>query len=43
MSRLIWVDRLKGCLIILVVLGHALQHALGVACEENHLWNFICF
>ncbi len=41
MSRLLWADRLKGCLIILVVLGHAIQHAFGPACEDNHLWNII--
>lgn len=41
MKRLIWCDRLKGYLIILVILGHALQHVLGPAYEENHLWNII--
>lgn len=41
MSRMIWVDRLKGCLIILVVLGHAIQVAYGRACEDNHLWSMI--
>lgn len=41
MSRLRWADRLKGCLIILVVLGHAIQQAYGAACEDNHLWNII--
>ena len=41
MSRLIWADRLKGCLIILVVLGHAIQQVLGAASEDNHLWNLI--
>ena len=41
MSRLLWADRLKGCLIILVVLGHAIQHAFGPSCEDNHLWNII--
>lgn len=38
---MIWADRLKGCLMILVVLGHAIQLALGPACEDNHLWNLI--
>ena len=41
MNRLVWADRLKGILIILVVLGHALQHSLGMACEDSHLWNMI--
>lgn len=41
MKRLLWVDCLKGWLMILVVLGHALQTALGDGCFENHLWNVI--
>lgn len=40
-QRLIWADALKGWLIILVVLGHAIQYTLGEACEANHLWNII--
>ena len=40
-ERLLWVDTLKGWLIILVVLGHALQCTLGSECDENHLWNII--
>jgi len=40
-QRFIWADSLKGWLIILVVLGHALQNTLGVRCESNHLWNII--
>lgn len=40
-QRLIWVDSLKGWLIILVVLGHAIQKTIGDACEANHLWNII--
>lgn len=40
-KRLIWADALKGWLIILVVLGHAIQHTLGNAAETNHLWNII--
>lgn len=39
--RLIWVDALKGILMILVVLGHAIQAELGPYCEESHLWNLI--
>ncbi len=41
MGRLIWADRLKGILIILVVLGHAIQLTLKEACFNNHLWNYI--
>lgn len=40
-QRLIWVDALKGILMILVVLGHAIQTELGASCEESHLWNLI--
>ena len=40
-KRFIWADALKGWLIILVVLGHAIQHTLGNAAETNHLWNII--
>lgn len=40
-KRLIWADSLKGWLIILVILGHALQNTLGARCETNHLWNII--
>lgn len=40
-KRLVWVDALKGVLILLVVLGHAIQATLQDACEINHLWNAI--
>ena len=40
-QRFIWADALKGELIMLVVLGHAIQNTLGEACESNHLWNII--
>lgn len=39
--RLVWVDSLKGWLILLVVLGHAIQNTLGVSCDSDHLWNLI--
>mgnify|MGYP004509444485 CR=1 FL=1 len=39
--RLVWADSLKGVLIILVVLGHAIQVVLGQGCFDNHLWNLI--
>lgn len=40
-QRLIWADSLKGWLMLLVILGHAIQCTLGVDCEGNHLWNII--
>lgn len=40
-KRLIWADSLKGLLILLVVLGHAIQITLGAECDNNHLWNLI--
>ncbi len=39
--RLAWADSLKGWLIILVVLGHAIQNTIGDDCDNNHLWNLI--
>lgn len=40
-SRLIWADSLKGILILLVVLGHAIQYTIDDGCYTNHLWNII--
>lgn len=40
-QRLIWPDLLKGWLMILVILGHAIQTALRDACFDNHVWNLI--
>lgn len=40
-QRFVWADSLKGLLILLVVLGHAIQVALGETCESSHLWNLI--
>lgn len=40
-KRLLWLDSLKGWLILLVVLGHAIQYSLMSSCENNHLWNII--
>ena len=40
-KRLIWIDSLKGWLMILVILGHAIQSSLGDACFHNHVWNII--
>ena len=40
-KRLIWIDSLKGWLMILVILGHAIQSSLGDACFHHHVWNII--
>lgn len=40
-QRLLWADSLKGILIMLVVLGHAIQEVLREACFDNHVWNII--
>lgn len=40
-SRLVWVNSLKGWLITLVVLGHAIQWTLGKNTDNSHIWNFI--
>ena len=39
-KRLIWADSLRGILIVLVVLGHAIQAQLGGGCFDNHVWNY---
>lgn len=41
MKRLQWADALRGFLILLVVLGHAIQYTPGLDLESNHLWNMI--
>ncbi len=40
-ERLIWADSLKGILILLVVLGHAIQGVFTDNVESNRLWNVI--
>lgn len=41
-ERLIWLDTLKGCLILVVIFGHAIQYSLSKgSCESNYLWNLI--
>ena len=40
-QRLIWADSLKGWLMVLVVLGHAIQCVMPKECFNNHLWNII--
>lgn len=41
MKRIIWVDAYKGGLILLVMLGHALQYSLQNDCFNSVLWNII--
>lgn len=40
-QRIIWADSLKGWLMLLVILGHAIQSTLGADCDNSHLWNLI--
>lgn len=40
-QRLLWADSLKGCLMLLVILGHAIQLVMPDVCIEDHLWNLI--
>lgn len=40
-KRIIWADSLRGWLMILVIIGHAIQVVLGTACNSNHVWNLI--
>lgn len=40
-TRIIWLDSLKGWLMLLVILGHAIQSTLTKDCFDNPLWNLI--
>ena len=40
-NRLVWADNMKGMLITLVVLGHAIQYTLLSGCFYDHVWNYI--
>lgn len=40
-ERLIWLDTLKGWLILTVVLGHAIQYCLTESYDTNYWWNLI--
>ena len=41
-TRLVWVDSLKGWLMLLVVMGHAIQYCMNAGeCESNYWWNLI--
>lgn len=40
-QRLIWADSLKGWLMILVILGHAIQTVMLEDCNNDHVWNII--
>ena len=39
--RLLWADSLKGWLMLLVILGHAIQTVMPEACYQSHIWNLI--
>lgn len=39
--RLLWADSLKGWLMLLVILGHAIQTVMPETCYQNHIWNLI--
>lgn len=39
--RLLWADSLKGWLMLLVILGHAIQTVIPEACYQNHIWNLM--
>ena len=38
-SRLLWADSLKGWLMLLVILGHAIQSVVPETCFHDQLWN----
>ena len=40
-NRLLWADSLKGILMVLVVLGHAIQEVLKQGCFDSHVWCLI--
>lgn len=40
-QRLVWADSLKGWLMVLVVLGHAIQCVEPEGCFDNRVWNII--
>lgn len=40
-ERLIWLDSMKGWLILIVVLGHAIQYCLPESHDTNYWWNLI--
>ena len=41
LKRQIWADSLKGLLILLVVLGHAIQGIYLDSADANHIYNLI--
>lgn len=40
-GRIMWIDSLKGILILLVVLGHIVQYTYADDYCDNHLWRYI--
>ncbi len=40
-SRTLWIDSLKGWLMLLVILGHSIQYVFINSYDSNHVWNSI--
>ena len=40
-ERLVWADSLKGWLMILVIIGHAIQSVMTDDFASSHVWNLI--
>lgn len=40
-KRIIWADSLKGWLMILVIVGHAIQTIMNEGCSNDHVFNLI--
>ena len=40
-KRIVWADSLKGLLMVLVILGHAIQTVLAEGCFNDHVFNLI--
>lgn len=40
-ERIIWIDSLKGWLILIVIFGHAIQYCFSCGYETNYWWNLI--
>ena len=40
-KRIIWADSIKGWLMILVIIGHAIQSVMVDSFSSNHIWNLI--
>ena len=40
-KRIVWADSLKGLLMVLGILGHAIQTVLAEGCFNDHVFNLI--